>query len=151
MTILNREELPKCGPYIYFVYHRSPIVVEEESWPPFSEYKQDVFFELADDLLGCLCSLTKQYSPFGTYDLTHLGDPTSLRRLADAFQQWAAIIESLGNATIAKQCQFLFSDSGKSHRKGDSIKRDLLETLHFIIEKLKTAEELGHTVTIVGI
>ncbi len=151
MTILNREELPKCGPYIYFVYHRSPLVVEEGSWPSFSEYKQDVFFELADDLLHCLCSLTKQYSPFDMYDLTNLSDPTSLRRLADTLRQWVAIIESLGNDAVAKQCQFLFSDSDKSHRQGDSIKRDLLETLNFIIEKLKTAEELGHTVTIVGI
>lgn len=151
MTILNRDILTdEHGPYLDWACRQSPLA-SKDSWPSRSEYKGDVFFEMADDLLQCLCRLTRQYAPFDIYEVVNLSDSASIGAVLDVFQNWAGIIEGLGDDVVAKQCGWLYAADEASWPLGDAIKRDLLETMAFLIERMNSARSLGQTIAIVGI
>ena len=151
MTILNRKILTdKHGPYLDWACRPIPLE-SKDSWPSLSEYKQDVFFEMADDLLHCFCRLTKQSAPFDAHGVVNLNDSDSIGVVLDTFQNWATIIEGLGNDAVAKQCGWLYGSDEASWPSGETIKRDLLETIAFLVERMSSARSLGQTITIVGI
>lgn len=151
MTILNRKILTdKHGPYLDWACRQSPLE-SKNSWPSFGEYEQDVFFEMADDLLHCFCRLTKQYAPFDVNGLVNLSDSASIGVVLDTYQNWATIIEGLGSDAVRKQCGWLFGADEASWPSGVAIKRDLLETIAFLVERMSSARNLGQTITIIGI
>ena len=151
MTVLNNDVLPKHGPYVHFAYRTSPLVVPENSWPSFDTYEADIFFNLSDDLLDSLCSLTKEYCPFDHYGLSNLTEPTSLKDLADKFRHWVGLIETIEDDTVAFRCKWLYSECSQPEPQGHLIRSDLIETLRFIIDRVDKAKRLGHTITIIGI
>lgn len=151
MTVLNSDVLVKHGPYIHFLYRASPLLVPDNSWPLFGTYEADIFFNLSDDLLDCLCSLTKEYCPFDPYELSNLTEPASLQCLADAFRHWATVIESIEDNIVASQGKWLYNECSQPKQQGHLIKRDLIETLKFIIKQVDKAQRNGHAITIVGI
>ena len=151
MTILNRDILTdKHGPYLDWACRQSPLE-SKDSWPSPGEYKQDVFFEMADDLLHCFCRLSEQYAPFDVNGLVNLSDSASIGVVLDTLQNWAKIIEGLGNDAVRKQCGWLYGTDEVSWPPGETIKRDLLETIAFLVERMSSARSLGQTITIVGI
>ena len=150
MTILNKDVLLKEGPYLQLVYRKTPLIVDEGEWPSEDVYRKDTFFDLADDLLGCLCSISKHYCPFDPYDLTNLSDATAVQVVKDTFVFWATIIANATDEEIRREFSGLYKESD-TKISPTTIKQDLLETLEFIINKMAMAEKNGDTITIVGI
>lgn len=150
MTILNKDVLIECGPYLDWCYRDKPLV-PIDLWPSYNEYEKDIFFYMSIELLECFCHLTNQHSPFDPYDLINLTDSKSLKNLFDKFKEWINIIESLSKEEIIKKTKYSFFFERTTNTSADEIRRDLLDTLKFIIEKLNTAINNGHTITIVGI
>jgi len=152
MTILNKEALPKWhGPYINLVYRITPLK-EKDSWPSRGEYEKDVFFDLSDDLLGAFCGLTKTYSPFDPWELTNLNKSSALKKVENTFRQWAKIIGSLDSKALYGRGKYIYRITGQGRAPAPSIiRRDLLETLEFLIERFRMARLNGHTITIIGI
>jgi hypothetical protein len=151
MTILNKNMLPCHGPYIDLLYSEYPLEIDEDDWPLEEDYAQDIFFKLADDLLGDWCVLTSEYSPFDPYEYTILSNSSELQTLADVFAGWAKKIEQLPDDYIKEKCQFLYDSSKSTASTGSAMKRDLIETLEFIVKYILKAKRLGHTIAIVGI
>ena len=152
MTILNKDALPKWhGPYINLVYCKTPLKTKD-CWPSPSEYERDVFFDFSDDLLGAFCVLTKTYSPFDPWELTNLNKSSALKKVETTFKQWAKIIGSLDSKTLYARGKYIYRAPKQGRAPAPSIiRRDLLETLEFLIERFRIARLNGHTITIVGI
>lgn len=68
MTILNAQTLPKAGPNIEFA--ALPSRLDFDKWPAAELYREHIFFEWPDDLLGSICSLTHTDLFFHEYDFT---------------------------------------------------------------------------------
>ncbi|MBA3037695.1 MAG: hypothetical protein FP814_14530 [Desulfobacterium sp.] len=138
------------GPFLNMVYRDSPLI-PKNLWPSTDEYNKDIFFDLADDLLGQLCSITNQHCPFDPYDLINLSDAKAIQSVRTTFENWISIIANKTQEEIIKAFDSLYEDSENTNTSFMTIKRDVLETLEFIINKMSLAEKKGDTITIVGI
>ncbi|HOU21530.1 MAG TPA: hypothetical protein PKX16_04840 [Kiritimatiellia bacterium] len=152
MTILNKDALPKWhGPYLHLVYRKTPLRAKD-AWPSRREYEKDVFFDFSDDLVVAFCSLTKIYAPFDLWTVTNLSKAAELRKVENAFKRWAKIIGMLDGKALYNLGKSIYRAPGQGRGPAASIiRRDLLETLNFIIEQFKKARLNGHTITIIGI
>jgi len=88
MTILNKKILPQRGPYVDFAVLEVSPCIPEHGWLAPEEYEAGLFFEFADDLLGCYCSLTRSYSPFDPHGLTQLTTPQELYEFVAKLLLW---------------------------------------------------------------
>ena len=153
MTVLNKDALPKWhGPYINLAYRKKPLKMPKGAWPHPREYQKDVFFDFSDDLLGAFCVLTKTYSPFDPWEFTNLSSRAALKKVETAFKHWAKCIEALDDKSLYQRGKCIY----RSPREGRgpsarTIRRDLLETLKYLIEKFSEARAHSHTITIIGI
>lgn len=154
MTILDKNILPQHGPYVDFAVLDVPPGIPEDGWLAPEEYEAGLFFELADDLLGCYCSITRSYSPFDPHGLTQLTTPQELYEFIAKLLLW--------ELQIAKTPVFYFNRAlddlyGSAERRleannitPEKLKANLLETLHFVIGHLNQAAASGKCVVIVG-
>lgn len=154
MTILGKNILHQHGPYVDFAMLDAPLPTQ--AWEGLTRGKREegIFFELADDLLGCYCSITRSYSPFDPHGLTQLTTPQELYEFAAKLLLW--------ELQIAKTPVFYFNRAlddlyGSAERRleannitPEKLKADLLETLHFVIGRLHQAAASGQCVVIAG-
>ena len=150
MTILNKDSLPKHGPYHELVYRPTPLVVPD-GWPSREMYSNDIFFELSDDLLDDLCSFSKQWSPFAVYEFTNFTGSDELLALAGTFLEWTARIMRGEEKDIIDNFSNLAPYENNPDISPMTIQCDLIDTITFIVSKIIEAARNGHTITIVGI
>ena len=151
MAILNRANLPNHGPYIDILYRHDPLVFPEVSWPHPASYRETIVFELADDLLGALCQLTGQYSPFDCYEVTNLNTPEQLQELQAHLVRWRDTIRQLPKERLADKCTWLYDAAPDTPVEPERMRADLVDTLVFLIEQVASAARNHDTITIVGI
>lgn len=154
MTILGKNILHQHGPYVDFAMLDAPLPTQ--AWEELARGKREegIFFQFADDLLGCYCDITRSYSPFDPHDLTQLTTPQEVYEFAAKLLLW--------ELQIAKTPVFYFNRAlndlyGSAERRleannitPEKLKADLLETLHFVIGRLHQAAVSGQCVVIAG-
>jgi hypothetical protein len=148
MTILNKNFLLEQGPFLNLVYRKSPLIMPEGEWPSKDEYEKDIFFDLADELLGDLCLITGQYCPFSPYEVINLSDTESIQSVRNTFANWIKIITNASDDKVRRVFSGLYE---KKDIPPSDIRRDVLDTLEYIMSYLSTAEKKGDTITIIGI
>jgi hypothetical protein len=154
MTILNKEVLPKHGPYHELVYRRTPLVIPEDrrsGWPSREMYSDDIFFELSDDLLDELCSFSKQWSPFDRYEFTNFTKTDELFALAGVFLEWATLVTRGEEKDIIDTFSWLVPYENNPDISAMTIQCDLIETMQYLAGTIIEAARNGHTITIIGI
>lgn len=154
MTILGKNILNQHGPYVDFAVLDAPIPLQEGGWPTGDSYERGVFFEMADDLLGCYCRITQSYSPFDPYDLTQLRAPQAIYEFAAQLLLWELQISRTRASYFNGVWDYLYCmddpQLDAQNISPEKLKADLLETLHFIVEHLYQAAALEKCVVIVG-
>lgn len=150
MTILDKKALPQHGPFVDFAVLDVPPGIPEEGWLAPEEYEAGLFFELADGLLGCYCSLTRSYSPFDPHGLTQLTKPQEIHEFAAKLLLWELQIANTPVFYFNRALDDLYESAERRLETPEKLKADLLETLHFVIGHLNQAAASGKCVVIVG-
>lgn len=155
MPILSRDNLPHHKPYVRLADCPARLDIPEGSWPDEPAlYQELVFFEWADDLLETYCTLTHSHLPFDLYEFTQLDRPWQIRALAADLLSWASQLarcpEHYFKAELGiynKSPLFPTQDSASP----EDLRRDLIETLLFIVGKLNEMASSRRCLIIEGI
>jgi len=152
MAILGSNILNQHGPYVNFSVIDVPLCTD--GWPDSSEYKQGIFIDVSDDLLGVYCSMTRSYSPFGTYDFTQFTTQQEVYEFTAKLLMWESQLAKTPVNYFASQLEYFhlpeFYLRGEVYTP-EQLKNDLLETLHFMVGEMHKAAASGKCVVIVGI
>lgn len=134
-----------------------------------------LFFEFGEDLLGAVCSATKQYSPFSPWESTYFvpnlrrfkeqakdeeipvkridssrqalqTDYGPLSELRGAVEDWRRRIVRLHGPAL--QWTFKFNYGFRPGAK--ELRADLIATMDFLLEKIDDAQECGNTISVIG-
>lgn len=152
MTILDKENLTDCGPYIAFCILDEPLNIAEQDWPSRSTYQQAIFFEFADNLLGTYCSVTRSYSPFDPYGFIQYASPYEIYAFAAKLLLWEYQLAIMPDNYFGMELEYFTNPtSEKEDYTREHLKTDLLDTLHFLTGKLYHAAADGKFFVIVGI
>ncbi|NOT13354.1 MAG: hypothetical protein HOP23_16235 [Methylococcaceae bacterium] len=152
MTILGKENLTDCGPYIEFCILEEPLNIAEHDWPSRSKYQHGIFFEFADDLLGTYCSVTRSYSPFDPYGFIQYKSPYDIYAFAAKLLMWEYQLAIMSDNYFGLQLEYFTNPtSGHEDYTMEHLKTDLLDTLHFLVGKLYHAAANKKIFVIVGI
>src|SRR5699024_8384252 len=97
--VLHRDVFPGDGPYVELHSHERPLFhpfglpgARHERGPEYG-----LFFEFGDDLLGAVCSATKQSSPFSPWDNTYF--VPNLKRFRELAKAEDISVERSGTST----------------------------------------------------
>jgi hypothetical protein len=149
MTILNRSVFPNNRPYVDFCVVGAPF---DETWS--SAYKQGVFCEIPEDLVGTYCSLTRSYLPFDMHAFTQLTTPDDIYSMTSNLLLWEFQLARTPDNYFSQEAHFWAA----SHQFLDSkpysaaeFKADLIETLHFLIGNMNQVAANKKCVIIAGI
>ena len=149
MTVLNKVTFPNYRPYVRFCVVDKPLDNEL-----LESFRGNIFFELAEDLVGTYCSMTRSYSPFDAHGFTQLSKPYDIYLMTSNLMMWAFQLARSPDNYFWKEATFW----GESHQllngtpyTGERFKADLIETLHFIIGKMNDAAANNHCVIIAGV
>ncbi len=148
--ILDDTILTDDGPYLEFVFQESPVIDSDNSWPSPHSYAANTFLRMSDSLLGVLCDLSGDYSPFDPYDLTNLTSSEDLQQFISVLSRWISVIHALPDAIVKDKCSSLF-EFRMPELTGADMKLSLVETLSFIIMYARKALQKRYTIIIVGI
>lgn len=152
MTVLSRDVLKAHGPYVRFADIATWSGTDKYDCPRATEYEDSIFFELADDLLGLLCDITRSYSPFDPHLDTHTGDPHEINILSSELLFWAIQIFRC-QPTKFGQWLRLYEGSSKEKEEGISpemLRADLIDTILHIVGNLNRISASKRTLMIEG-
>jgi hypothetical protein len=156
MTILNGETLGyRHGLCIKFLYRDAPLAVDETGWAPRDPretYQSSIIFELAEDMLGALCGLVREYSPFDPYAVTNISRPDDLSRLLTVVERWLDKLSQAPDERIRCLFDIFFDELTPSFTTDmGQVRRDLTETITFLADKIRLAIDENRVISIVGI
>ena len=154
MTILSRDVLPHCGPYIEFADCPKRLEIGEHGWPARPLSEEYLFFEMGDDLLGAICSLTKIPCFFDIYEYIQVDEPQEIRAFAVESLRWATQLEQCSIRDYEKElwiCQDSPYISMDGVPSAAGLKADLIETLLFITGRMNRMADKGRCLVVVGI
>jgi len=154
VTVLSAKQLPHHGPYVVFVDCPQRFDVAESGWPNRSIYESNIFFELADNLIGTLCSLTHSYIFFDPNESSQLDHPHEIRKLASEFLLWASQLARCRPHDFYNELSIYIEPPTSpvcESLTADIFQRDLIETLLFIVSRLNEIAHQKRCLLIVGI
>lgn len=175
-NVLHRDVFPGAGPYVEFHSFETPLfhpfgspATEQQRGPEYG-----LFFELGDNLLGSLCSMTRHYSPFdphgNTYYVPNLtrfqaqareenieacrlntrgyspNEYGLLTELRDPVEDWRRRLLRVNGESIRWTLKFHY-DPVPAVRE---LRADLVATMDFLLEKIDEAKECGNTISVIG-
>lgn len=174
--VLHREVFPGGGPYVEFYSFETPLF--HPFGPPATEHQRGLayglFLELADDLLGSLCRITRHYSPFdphgNTYYVPNLtrfkaqarevnfeacrintrgyfpNEYGLLTELRDPVVDWRRRLLRVNGETIRWTLKFHYDPVPAACE----LRADLVAAMDFLLEKIDEARECGNTISVIG-
>lgn len=172
-NVLHRGVFPGGGPYVDFYSFDTPLLRPFD--PPVTEHQRSPFFELADNLLGSLCRITRHYSPFdphgNTYYVPNLtrfkaqarennieacrlntrgyfpNEYGLLAELRDPVEDWRRRLLRVNGESIRWTLEFYY-DPVPGTRE---LRADLVATMDFLLDKIDEAKECGNTISVIGL
>lgn len=103
-------------------------------------------------MLGCYCRITRSYSPIDPYEFVQFSSAKAIYEFAAKLLAWEwRIAETHVNFMRRELDDVGEMMPGGSDRSDEQLKGDLLETLHFIIDRLYQAAAAGRVVAVIGI
>ena len=153
--ILNREVLPKCGPFLQFADCPTRLDIDEQrDWPEQSMYIENVFFDFADDLLDTYCRITQSFTFLDPYALTQITVPYRIMTFASELHLWAFQLARCPEYVFGNQLE-LYTGSNRFREGGAPsaaiLQADLLETLQFLSARIQQIAVSKRCLVIVGI
>jgi hypothetical protein len=154
MTILGKDFLRSHGPYVEFFVLETPLPVDDEGQiqclPP-ETGEPGLFFEFADDLLSCYCSITRSFSPFDPYEIVQFTRPAQIYAFTAELLRWEVQLVKTPHFYFTRELVlYNETDLQPNEVNHEKMRADLLETLHFIVGRLHRAAASGQCVVIVG-
>jgi hypothetical protein len=139
MTILTKDILPTHGPYVEFVNSPARLAIEDGDWPQLEVYRENIFFELADDLIETYCDITNSYCFFDHYDLIQLHHPYDIMKFSSELLTWSFQIARCRPSDFDRLLRIYekstrFNEGEMASR--EHLQQDLLDTLLFLSGKL---------------
>lgn len=149
MAILDKELLPKQGPYIEFVRTKSQLVYEG-GWPAKNLYQQGIVYQMADAFLDCLCDATNGAVFFDPWEVTQISAPSRLAEFSVMLLTWSVDIARKSDIKIVKAFKRL-----NYYRRDDisasEIRADVVETLTYLARQPLEAAVKNEFFVVIGI
>ena len=156
MTILTRDIL-NDGPCIKFAdYPARP----RDNWcrdldPHY--FRDKVFYEMPETLLGVYCKATNGGSPIDTYETVELTNDFEIRKLASDLLIWAFDLVRTGPEVFRKEVEDyrFYAETRRpqyaGNLTGEDLRLDMIETLLMLIGRLAKMARQKNSLVIKGI
>ncbi len=157
MTILSKDILANNHTYIRFADCPGKLYDNELSYPSRSNFGDKVFFEMSENLLGALCSVTNTGSPIDPYEFVQLTDSYEIRMLASELLIWAFQLTRAGSQFLTKEVEgySFYHRSLRPHHgsdlTGEDLRLDMIETLLLLVGEFSKIAKAKHCLVIEGI
>jgi len=173
MTVLHRSIYPASGPYIEFYMGNQPLFHPHEP-DRRRGASYELFYELGEDLLGAMCSITGQYSPFSPWaDTYYVPDLETfkarakdenlkvqrlggteierpcyghLQELHHALAEWRGLFQRVDESAIIRAMSYAY----ESMPPTTQLRADLVETMEFLLVKIERATDQSKTISLIG-
>ena len=157
MTILSKDILTNNHTYIRFADCPGKLYDNELSYPSRSNYDDNVFFEMSENLLGVICSVTNTASPIDPYEFVQLTDSYKIRILASELLIWSFQLARAGSEVFKERVEdySFYKGSLRAHfdrdLNGEHLRLDLIETLLMLAGQLSKIAQAKRCLVIAGI
>ena len=157
MTILSKNVLNEYGPFIRFADCPSELSSNKLSYPNRSNFGDNVFFEMSENLLGAFCSVTNTSSPIDPYEFVQLDDPHKIRKLASELLIWTHQLTRAGSRFLTKEVEdySFYHRSLRPHHgsdvTGEDLRLDMIETLLLLVGQFSKIAKAKRCLVIAGI
>lgn len=139
MTLLSRNLLPQNGPFVKFADCPKPLLLRPGEWPDRSRYQEQIFFELAEDLMDTMCGLAHIHIPFDPCGFVQIHRPGQLMAFSWEFSLWAFHLGHCPLLPLAREF-WLYEPAarlaGNETPTVEDFKHDLVETALFLAGRL---------------
>ena len=155
MAVIPVEVMHATGPSVELCDLPKPLEVSVFDWPSGYLYRDYIFYHLSDSFLDELGSITTcSHHWFDRYSFTQLENPDTLYSFA------ATLLDAVRTYTYQSAGRFLpfiglfeTAEPYKSGHKltGDDMKRDVIDTMLFLVTKINEVAHGKRSLAIVGI
>ena len=157
MTVLCKNVLNDYGPFIRFAGCPSELSNSDWSYPNRSNFDDNVFFEMSENLLGAFCSVTNTSSPIDPYEFVQVVDPYEIRKLASELLIWTHQLTRAGSRFLTREVEgySFYHRSLRPHHgsdlTGEDLRLDMIETLLQLVGEFSKIAKAKHCLVIEGI
>jgi hypothetical protein len=157
MTILSKEVFPNQGPHIEFADCPHWLSNDEYRHAGRAFFKDCVFFEMSDHLLGSYCSVTNTDSPIDPCGFVQTSQPYEIRKIASELLLWSHQLSRMGTREFTREVvdRAFYEDSRRvrygSDLTGEHLRLDMIETLLMLVDRLLKIAQKEHCLIIAGI
>ena len=157
MTILSKDILTNNHTYIRFADCPRKLYDNELSYPSRSNFNDNVFFEMSENLLGVLCSVTNTASPIDPYEFVQLTDSYKIRMLASELLIWSFQLARAGSEVFKERVEgySFYEGSLRPHfdsdLNGEHLRLDMIETLLMLVGQFSKIAQAERCLVIAGI
>jgi hypothetical protein len=151
MTMLGKNILLSHGPFVNFCILDAPLSADQVYSASLMEYKQNIFFEFSDNLLGTYCSITRSYSPFDPHFNAQYEKPYAIYQLSSELLIWEYQLARTPSNYFGMLGFYLDQLDQSGEYTIEQFKFDMLETLHFLVARMHQAAANKQCLLIVGI